>query len=157
HTEYDEVGNVLQITTGMAANAGYAHPSTTRYRYDPLNRRTAIFEGWTGGWLADDYLRGTTMIYDAVGNLLSQTTGLSTLTPQNRLVTSYVYDALNRPILVLNNWAPGPVFLFGLIPLPLPSFDNLTWKQYDANGNLVYDLTGISTNRPWQVSATSYA
>jgi YD repeat-containing protein len=64
HTEYDEVGNVKFVTRGLADNgpAGYAHPSTTAYAYDALNRQVATI---------DPLGNRTTKVYDARDNVVA--------------------------------------------------------------------------------------
>src|SRR5205823_4214468 len=43
---YDKVGNLLSETTGQSATLSYAHPSTTSYGYDALNRVVQQISGF---------------------------------------------------------------------------------------------------------------
>jgi YD repeat-containing protein len=42
---YDAAGNLLSETTGQSVTASYAHPSTTSYGYDPINRVNQQIDG----------------------------------------------------------------------------------------------------------------
>ena len=41
---YDPLGNLLSQTTGQSTVGPYAHPVTTNYGYDALNRQTQVDE-----------------------------------------------------------------------------------------------------------------
>src|SRR5215469_8112113 len=84
---YDAAGNLLSETTGQSATFTYAHPETTSYAYDALNRMTqkVLAFGVAG------QQRTEAMAYDAAGNLLSDT-------PPSGHPTSYAYDALDRRV-----------------------------------------------------------
>jgi len=43
---YDAAGNLLSETTGQSVTASYAHPSTTSYGYDPVNRVNQQIDGY---------------------------------------------------------------------------------------------------------------
>ena len=59
---------------------------TTSYAYDALNRRVNQVDAFGTG-----LQRTSTMVYDAVNNILSATNGLG-------VTTSFGYDALNRRV-----------------------------------------------------------
>jgi RHS repeat-associated protein len=89
---YDLAGNLLSQTDGISTTASYDHHTTTSYGYDAMNRQNQVIQGF-GTSVA---VTGT-MIYDLAGNLLSQTSGISsTVSYDHHTTTSYAYDALNR-------------------------------------------------------------
>jgi YD repeat-containing protein len=89
---YDAADNLISETTGQSSTSSYAHPVTTSHAYDALNRETKTIAGY-GTSVAET----TTMVYDAVGNLLSETTGQSTTSSYAHVqTTSFGYDALYR-------------------------------------------------------------
>jgi YD repeat-containing protein len=166
-TKYDLSGNIIGVTTGLVpgyttdsdgniviptplAAAPYAHPSTTSYAYDKLNRQTGVLMGYTPD---GKYLSGTSYAYDAIGDLISETSGLSTapLGIAHTTVTSYAYDAVGRRTLEMENY--NSVF-FGLGSFA--TYDSATKWAYDADGNLLSVTTGDSTNRTPHVSTTIY-
>jgi YD repeat-containing protein len=171
HTEYDGAGNVLSVTTGLADDPGYAHPSTTSYAYDALNRRVASYEGWhryLGQEALTFYERATTLAYDAVGNVLSVTSGLARpdwladplvlLFPElnHPSITSYVYDALNRPTFIAEDWGQRVVTLPWGGTVVVPTYSRGTAIDYDGAGNVQSRSTGWSVNLPSQVSTSRY-
>src|SRR5262249_46915414 len=122
---YDAADNVLAETTGIAPH----NPQvvTTSYTYDNLNRAKSVGEAWT----VNGQQRTTTLLYDAVGNLLSETrprsydadaSGMPVTNPV-RLTTSYGYDAHNRRTQVIDAWGD--------------SLARTTTTLYDAADNVV--------------------
>jgi RHS repeat-associated protein len=137
---YDAAGNLLSQTTGQSTTPAYAHPSTTSYAYDALNRQVEQIDGY--GTAAAST---TTMLYDAAGNLLSKTSGQSTTAGYaNASTTSYAYDALNRQVEQIDGYGTAVA--------------TTTTMLYDAAGNLLSETTGESTSLAYaQLSTTSYA
>src|SRR5262245_23589901 len=77
---------------GGTAAPAYAHQVTTSYAYDALNRRTQTLAAY--GTSAQST---ATVLYDAVGNVVSQTSGYSSTGSYSHTTTnSYGYDALYR-------------------------------------------------------------
>jgi RHS repeat-associated protein len=129
---YDADGNLLSETTGQSSNPAYAHPETTSYAYDSLDRQTEVIDGY--GTSAQAI---TTTIYDANGNVLS------TIDP-NGNVTSYAYDANGNQIEEIDAYGT--------------SVATTTTMIYDANGDLLSETTGQSSNPAYaHPSTTSYA
>src|SRR5439155_17485015 len=94
---FDAAGNLTSETTGAASSNQQL--VTTSYGYDALNRQNEIIEAY--GVTAVQ--RTTTMIFDAAGNLLSETTGqASNSSYAHPLTTSYAYDAANRQTRVID-------------------------------------------------------
>jgi hypothetical protein len=69
---YDLAGNLLSETDGYSSTATYAHATVTSYGYDSMNRQNQVIQGY-GTSVA---VTGT-MIYDLAGNVLSETSGIS--------------------------------------------------------------------------------
>jgi RHS repeat-associated protein len=84
---YDLALNVTSVTDPLG------HITSTSY--DALNRPIQIDEAAT-----TSAQRSTTMVYDAVGNLLSETTGIASTNP-NVVTTSFLYDKLDRATQVI--------------------------------------------------------
>jgi RHS repeat-associated protein len=133
---YDAAGNVLSQTTGIAST----NPQvvTTSYGYDALNRQTQVIDAF-----GTSVQRTATMLYDAAGNLLSQTTGIAS-SNQQKVTTSYGYDALNRQTQVIDAYGTSVARTATMI--------------FDAAGNLLSQTTGQSTTLSYaKVLTTSYA
>ncbi len=160
HTTYDLAGNVQSVTTGLATNPAYAHPSTTLYAYDGVHRRIAAYEGAYLTLVNNVpflfYTRLTTLAYDTVGNLTAVTTGLSNVTTAHPAVTVYQYDALGRRIVTAENFSVQTL-VTPLGTVTLPTFDRATVTAYDENGNVVAMTTGLSTNLQIHAATTTYA
>jgi RHS repeat-associated protein len=100
---YDLAGNLLSETTGQSTTTAYAHVETTSYQYDGLNRGTKVVQAF-----GQPEQTTATMIYDAAGNLLSETTGQSgTATYAHQATVSYGYDALNRQTTEIDAFGAG--------------------------------------------------
>lgn len=138
-TLYDAADNVREVSRPRVPDnplAGQPIPTprnfVTTYAYNRLNQRTGVTEAV--GATADQ--RSATMLYDANGNLLSVTTGLAPGNPtrEHRITTSYAYDALDRPIKVIEAWNDDSV-------------KRTTTTAYDAVGNVlaVTNPRGFST------------
>jgi RHS repeat-associated protein len=131
-TIYDSNGNLLSQTIGQSSNSAYAHPSTTSYAYDSLNRQVEKIDGY--GTSAASI---TTTVYDSNGNVLS------TINPDGN-VTSYAYDSDNRKIEEIDGYGSSVAVTTTMI--------------YDTNGNLLSETTGQSTTVAYDHhSTTSYA
>jgi RHS repeat-associated protein len=95
---YDAAGNLISSTQSTGPNsADQGRQIITQYGYDPLNRQTQVVEAYNSlqtGWGEDDQ-RTTVRVYDAVGNVLSVTTGIMADNAKP-LTTNYTYDPLNR-------------------------------------------------------------
>src|SRR5262249_13137174 len=91
-TVYDAANNLQSVTTGQSTNPAYAHPVTTTFTYDALNRRTAMTEA-----AGRPEQRLKTMVYDAANNALP-TPPSSYPTPSygHAVPTDSAYDALSR-------------------------------------------------------------
>ncbi len=118
---YDKAGNLLSQTTGIAADPTYAHPVTTTYGYDVLNRRVLTIEAFGD----PVYARSTVTDYDHDSNVIK------VLDPLGR-VTSYAYDKLNRRIQTDEAANDAAV-------------KRTTTMIYDATDNLLSLTTGFST------------
>jgi YD repeat-containing protein len=121
---YDPAGNLTQVISGQSNRHSYAHPSTTLYEYDPMNRRT----------LERDMLLAPSPQYPlgvASGHLtLYDTAGQATLVEDALgVLTRYGYDGLGRQTLEVDAWGT--------------SQERTIWRSYDLNDNL------IATDR-WQ-------
>src|SRR5260370_12373022 len=93
---FDLAGNLLSQTDGISTTASYDHHTTTSYGYDSMNRQNQVIQGF-GTSVA---VTGT-LIYDLAGNLLSQTSGISsTPTYDHHTTTNFSYSALNRQLTV---------------------------------------------------------
>jgi RHS repeat-associated protein len=97
---YDLAGNLTSETTGSSTSASYDHHATTSYAYDVMNRQIQVITGYGTAAAVT-----ATMIYDAAGNLLSETTGQSTTASyDHHATTNYTYDALERQIAVTEGY-----------------------------------------------------
>jgi RHS repeat-associated protein len=112
---YDLDGNLVSETTGIATTN--PHLETTSIGYDLVNRPTQIIEAY-----GSSVQRTGTMIYDAAGNLLSETTGIAASNPVV-LTSSFGYDAVNR--------VTQEVDAFGT------SLQRTSTLSYDAASNLL--------------------
>src|SRR5262249_45027257 len=129
---YDAVGNLRSQPVGLApqgakdpgldvtkaASVSYYHPERTDYGYDVLNRRISVTAA-----AGRPEATLTTLAYDAAGNRVALTRGLSnnSYDGQGNLVpsapdlrpyshpetTTYRYDALNRQVARTDD-VPGP-------------------------------------------------
>src|SRR5262249_45910493 len=134
---YDAAGNVLSQKTGGASSNQQL--VTTSYAYDALDRQTQVIEAYGTG-----AQRTATMLFDAAGNLTSQTTGIAS-SNQQLVTTSYGYDALNRQNQVIE--ANG-----------VSGVQRTTTLIFDKAGNLLSETTGQSSNGSYAHSlTTSYA
>src|SRR5262249_55750693 len=110
---YDLASNRVYVTTPMG--------NVTSTAYDALNRPTQVDEA------ANDLLvmRTATMVYDAAGNLLSQTTGQAA-DPiyQHAATTSYAYDGLGRRTRVIEAYGDSVL-------------QRTTTTVYDAAGSVL--------------------
>jgi RHS repeat-associated protein len=89
---YDLNGNLLSQTSGYSSTSTYTHVCTTSYGYDSMNRQNKVITAF-GTSIAVT----ATMIYDQAGNLLSETSEISsTSSYDHHTTTSFGYDALNR-------------------------------------------------------------
>jgi YD repeat-containing protein len=131
---YDAVSNLLSVTTGIAVGS-YAHPATTSYVYDVLNRRTQEIDAFGVSGLT----RTTTIAYDKVGNVIQVTDALGH-------ITSTSYDALNRATRIDEAYGTSVAASSTMI--------------YDATDNLLSVTQGISptatyaprSGLPWKPS-----
>ncbi|HXG08918.1 MAG TPA: Calx-beta domain-containing protein, partial [Gemmataceae bacterium] len=106
---YDAAGNIATVTDGLADDPAYAHPSTTAFLYDPLDRPTVVTEGY-GTALARD----TVIDYDPAGFVTQvQAAGQA---------TAYAYDRAGRPTQVVEASGSGMA--------------QTTVLTYDAAGNV---------------------
>jgi hypothetical protein len=122
-------------TTGQSTNSSYAHQVTTSYAYDALNRRTQTLDAY--GTSAQTT---ATVIYDAVGNVVSETTGYSsTSSYSNPLTTSYGYDALYRQTAVLDAYGTS---IQRTSTTVYDSADNVIQSIDAANFTTTYARTG---------------
>ncbi|MFO0865016.1 MAG: polymorphic toxin-type HINT domain-containing protein [Gemmataceae bacterium] len=143
--QFDRSGNILFETD--------THQQTTTYLYDALNRPIGIFEA--GQQVTSTHFdRGTTMLYDAAGNLAAKTTGLVGLasggpgsspsrTPRpvpNILETLFGYNGLNQRTTMIQAFDVGSANLGHSAPV--------TAYGYDDAGNLrdAVDPRGIVTH-----------
>jgi RHS repeat-associated protein len=160
---YDAAGNLLSETTGQSTTTAYAHQETVSYAYDSLNRQTEVIQG-----LGQPEQTTATMLYDAAGNLLSETTGQSgTATYAHQATTSYGYDALNRQSTEIDAYGAGATQrtvttvydAAGNVQARIDALNNATTMTYDALnrevtvkdplghvGTTVYDAAGNVIN-----------
>ncbi|WP_162542163.1 SdrD B-like domain-containing protein [Gemmata obscuriglobus] len=125
-THYDAVGNVLWTRDPRG--------TVTSYGYDPADRVTRVIEAF-GDTGPGGVQRTTTMLYDKVGNVLA------TWAPRyhdnqappagepKHVVTSYVYDGLDRRTQVIE--------AVNVAPEQLGHANPITTTTYDAVGNVV--------------------
>jgi RHS repeat-associated protein len=132
---YDAADNELS-STQFSSMPGDPRSITTAYGYDALNNRTDIYEAYLA-----DVGRHTVNQYDAAGNVVLTTTGLSNTNPKP-VTTAYAYDGLNRQTAVLE--AVGT------------SDQRLTIERYNAAGDLLSVTQPGPLNYPTGVT-TSYA
>ncbi len=134
---FDPAGNLISETTGQSTSTAYAHPSTTSYAYDALYRVTTVIDAY-----GTSAATTATMLYDAAGNLISETTGQSTTASYaHASTTSYAYDAQERLI--------QEVDAFGT------SIARTTTMLYDAASNLLSETTGQSTTASYANPSTT--
>jgi hypothetical protein len=94
--------------------------NVTSYGYDADNRQNQIIRGSGNG---SSISSTATMLYDNVGNLLSETDGISTtLSYAHQATTSYGYDVLNRQTTVILGFGS--------------TLASTSVRAYDASGNL---------------------
>jgi RHS repeat-associated protein len=127
---YDAANNLLTQTTGLSPLSGYAHPSTTGYAYDALNRQTLMTEALG----VPGQQRSTATTYDPVNNVLSVTDPLTR-------VTANAYDALNRR--TTQTQALGT------------AEQRTATMVYDAVNNLLATTTGIAGNPTYAAPVTT--
>src|SRR5262249_41338935 len=104
---------------------GYAHPSTTTYVYDALNRLTDTYEGVNG----TSFLKHTGVSYDKAGNVVATTDGRG-------VVTRYTYDLRARRTGVYEDATADPVNFVA---------SRVTLARFDAAGQSVETTTGLTT------------
>jgi RHS repeat-associated protein len=150
HYEYDTLGQKIKITE--AWHDPLAERSTefrydgaanlieridpllrhTRYTYDSLNRQNGVYENDRFVDGVEKYDRLTTMVYDAPGNLINQTTGQSPdQSANNPATTHFVYDYLNRRTDVYEAWGDS-------------SLQRHSTVIYDAAGNVRRQVKGMA-------------
>jgi YD repeat-containing protein len=121
---YDAAGNLDSTTTGIASSASYAHPSTTNYSYDAMNRRVTVTEAANDPSLT----RTTTTTYDKMGGVIQVEDPTSTKTVTKR-------DILGREVQLIE--------AFGT------DLQRTTAQQgYDKAGNLAWttNAAGVTTS-----------
>jgi RHS repeat-associated protein len=126
---YDAADNLLSETTGISSTASYDHHATTSFGYDALNQQTQLVEAY-----GTTLQRTSTTVYDAAGNVLSNTDPLGN-------VTSYAYDALNRATTEIDG--------FGSAVASTATF------LYDAADNLLSETSGQSTTASYDHHTTT--
>lgn len=154
---YDENGQVTSETTG----AGTSAASTTVYCYDPNGDETAVVapDGSTSGVAvcststpydtSSPYQ--TTYAYDSAGELISQTTPVTSANPSGG-ATLYTYDDAGNE---LTSYDPDEITTTNTYT-PLGKLASVSYSgssahsvsySYDANGNLtqMVDASGTST------------
>ena len=141
---YDAAGNLTSSTQSTGPNsADQGRQIVTEYGYDALNRQTSVIEAYNSaqtGWGEDDQ-RTTLRVYDAVGNVLSVTTGIMSANAMP-LTTAYTYDPLNRVLTMTE--ASG-----------MPD-QRETSYVYDGAGNLVSESQPGTVSDPVVVTAYAY-
>jgi YD repeat-containing protein len=134
---YDAAGNLLSETSGSSSTVGYDQHTTTSYGYDAANRQSQVISGYGSSVAAT-----ATMVYDAAGNLLSETTGISaTGSYDHHAATSYDYDSMNRQVTVISGYGTPAAVTGTMI--------------YDSAGNLLSETTGVSTTGAYDHHATT--
>src|SRR5262249_53121305 len=118
--QYDVVGNLVLVTTGLSSNPNYAHASTTVYTFDLDNRVTVVTEGF-----GSTVQRTTQTVYDPVGNV-------RTVIAPNGMQTDFVYDAADERTQIREGVGT--------------SLFRWTDLGYDAVGNIVSRTAGQSAN-----------
>src|SRR5205823_7469756 len=113
---YDKVGNLTQITDALGR--------VTSLAYD--NRNSLVRDDAFGSSVQ----RSATMIYDAVGNLLSETVGIATTNPQV-LTTSFAYDGADR--------VTAAISAFGVTGV-----QRTNTIVYDKAGNIANTIDGLN-------------
>ena len=115
-TAYNNNGTINTKTDALG--------KTTYYKYDGLNRPTKQYTPFAGGKYTY-----TEVIYDKIGNKISESIGLESVAqggvPATLLTTSYEYDGNNR--VVTRTDAAG----------------GITEYEYDADGNMVKETIFI--------------
>ncbi len=124
-TVYDQAGNLLDQTDPRG--------TTTSYGYDADNRPNLVIDAF-----GQPESRSATMLYDANDNLLSETTGISpTVTYAHRSVTTYQYDARNRPTVVIETPdSPTSTMALRTTTTYDPAGNVLTVERPPANGTV---------------------
>jgi YD repeat-containing protein len=127
--DYDAADRLVRVVNAD----GFA----TQFGYDVHDNKTTTVEA-----VSTPSQRTTTAVYDAAGNMTSQTTGLATdPTYQHKTTTAFTYDALGRQTKVQ-------------LEADLPddskgnySTDSRPWTQtmYDAAGNVIEVLANATT------------
>jgi RHS repeat-associated protein len=128
-TVLDASSNTLSITDPLS--------HITSFAYNALNQRTQEIDAF-GSSVA---VTGT-MIYDAAGNLQSETTGQSaTLGYDHSVTTSFGYDSLNRQTQRIDAYGT--------------SIAVTATMSYDVASNLLSETTGISSTTSYDHHTTT--
>ncbi|MCC6299252.1 MAG: DNRLRE domain-containing protein, partial [Anaerolineales bacterium] len=147
---YDNNGNLIATTDTLGV--------ITRTYYDELNRPETVVYDLTGQDIAvaTPPARGsssnirTDTVYDANGNVIA------TIDPRN-VVTRTYYDALNRPITVVQNLGQA---ISDPVPPPAGTTTNIrTDTYYDEAGNVIatIDPRGVVTRTYYDAANRPYA
>jgi len=132
---YDAADNLTSETTGQSSTGSYAHQVTTSYAYDALNRRTQTLDAY-----GDTAQTTSTVIYDAVGNVVSETSGYSSTSGySNPVTTSYGYDALYR--------ATATIDAYGT------SIQRTTTTVYDSADNVLQSIDAANNTTTYAYDA----
>jgi RHS repeat-associated protein len=118
---YDAVDNRVSVTAGQGNFMALDHRATTEYAYDDMHRVVVQREA-----VGTDWQRETYFTYDEFGNLSTQESGISPVTPSwtHRVTTTFAYDLLHRRTAVTEAAHDA-------------QFRRTTTMQYDAEDNLV--------------------
>jgi RHS repeat-associated protein len=153
-TAYDAAGNVVSVTTGLASDPTYAHPATTNYQYDSLNRKIEEDDP-ANMTLTGLVSRIVVTHYDGFGNIdyqdVSDNSGIGG-PGGGHDQTHYSYDALHRQRSV--TLPPGDGFQVSngvLTILPNLLTNQSTGTVYDSQNNAI-----AVTNAQSQTTATVY-
>ena len=134
-------GEVLSVTD--------PNGNVTSYAYDSSRRVTTEIDGY-GSSVATT----ATMIYDAAGNMLSETTGVSaTASYAHAVTTSYAYDALRRMTEQIRGYGTAQqatsVYIYDaagdLLSVTDPN-GNVTSYGYDSAGHMTQEVDGYGTS-----------
>src|SRR5439155_5853464 len=115
---YDKAFNVVAILDAVG--------NTTSMGYDQAYRLTRVDEAY-----GSPVQRSSTMLYDAVGNVISETTGIATNNP-HVATTSFIYDALDRPTQIIEAYG-------------VSGLQRTTTTVYDRDGRVLQVVNPVGT------------
>ena len=166
--EYDPAGNLIREYKPTNAVGEAATWAKTEYTYDSRGRLTAVIQ-----YEDEEVASVTRYTYDGVGNTLTMTTGLTSLTDAEGSTTAYTYDRFGNVLTTTDARGKTETNTYSSLGRLSSSTDRkgvVTAYAYDGLGRVrlitagadrlqyTYTLTGQvrSEQSKWQLTAYTY-